>query len=80
MSKKIEVAEGNKYEDKLKELKAKLADAEKEVEAANEKVAGIRDEMQDLLKDYLEDKIVVAPVVVVEHRFPRNFWGLECWY
>lgn len=80
MTKKIEVTEGNKYDDKLKELRAKLADAEKELEAANEKVAGIKDEIQDLVEEYLEEKVVVAPVVVIEHRFPRTLWGLECWF
>lgn len=80
MSKKIEVTEGNKYEDRYKELKEKLDKAHEELDAAKEKVAGIEDELQELVEDYLDSKIIVAPVVVVEHRFPRNLWDWECWY
>lgn len=80
MSKKIEVAEGNKYEERYKELKEKLNEAHEELDAAKEKVAGVEDEIQELIEDYLNEKVVVAPVVVVEHHFPRNFWGWECWH
>lgn len=80
MSKKIEVTEGNKYEDRYKELKEKLDKAHEELDAAKEKVAGIEDELQELVEDYLDEKIIVAPVVVVEHRFPRSLWGFEVWF
>ena len=80
MTKKIEVAEGNKYEERYKELKEKLNKAHEELDAAKEKVAGLEDEIQELIEDYLNEKVVVAPVVVVEHRFPRTLWGLECWF
>lgn len=78
--KKIEVKETTDYEKRYQELKEKLSKAHEEVEAAKEKVAGIEDELQELVEDYLKEKVVVAPVVVVEHKFPRSFWGLECWF
>lgn len=78
--KKIEVKETTDYEKRYQELKEKLSKAHEEVEAAKEKVAGIEDELQELVEDYLKEKVVVALVVVVEHRFPRSFWGLECWF
>lgn len=87
MCKKIKVEEETK-EKKLRELGEKREEAKKELEAAKEKVAGIEDEMNDLLKEILLDKIVVVeqhtttvtpvPVVVIE---PRRNWpfGWDVW-
>lgn len=87
MCKKIEVEEDTK-EKKLRELGEKRKEAKKELEAAKEKVAGIEDEMEDLLKEILRDKVIIVeqhnttitpvPVVVVE---PRRNWpyGWDVW-
>lgn len=78
--KKIEVKEQTNYEKRVQELSKKLEEARKEVEAAKEKVAGIEDEIQEVFEDYLKEKVVVAPVVVVEHKFPRSFWDWDIWF
>lgn len=87
MCKKIEVEEDSK-EKQLRDLEKKRKEAKEELEAAKEKVAGIEDEMQDLLKEILRDKVIVVeqrkttitpvPVVVVE---PRRNWpyGWDVW-
>ena len=87
MCKKIKVEEDSK-EKKLRDLGEKRKEAKEELEAAKEKVAGIEDEMEDLLKEILRDKVIVVeqhkttitpvPVVVVE---PRRNWpyGWDVW-
>ena len=86
MCKKIEVEEDSK-EKQLRDLEKKRKEAKEELEAAKEKVAGIEDEMQDLLKDILNEKIVVihkevhitpAPITIIE---PRRNWpyGWDVW-
>lgn len=87
MCKKIKVEEDSK-EKQLRDLKKKRDEAKKDVEAAKEKLAGIEDEMEDLLKEILRDKVIVVeqhnttitpvPVVVVE---PRRNWpyGWDVW-
>lgn len=86
MCKKIEVEEDSK-EKQLRDLEKKRKEAKEELEAAKEKVAGIEDEMQDLIKDILNEKIVVihkevhitpVPVTVIERR--RNWpYGWDVW-
>lgn len=86
MSKKIEVEEATK-EKRLDDLKKKRKEAKEELEAAKERLAGIEDEMSDLVKEILEDKIVVVheevhitpvPVTIIE---PRRSWpyGWDIW-
>lgn len=86
MSKKIEVEEATK-EKRLDDLKKKRKEAKEELEAAKEKLAGIEDEMSDLVKEIIEDKIVVVheevhitpvPVTIIE---PRRSWpyGWDIW-
>lgn len=86
MCKKIEVEEDSK-EKQLRDLEKKRKKAKEELEAAKEKVAGIEDEMQDLLKEILEEKIVVihkeihvtpVPITIIERR--RNWpYGWDVW-
>lgn len=78
MNKKIDIVKESN-EKKLKDLKVELEKAEKELEAAKEKVAGIRDEMQEVAEEIVKEKlkngiIVVRQEVTVRPVFP--FWGM----
>lgn len=72
MTKKVTVTDGSNKEE-IKKLNA-------EIEELEQKLESIKDKRDELVRREISDKIIVTPVVVVEHRFPRTLWGLECWF
>lgn len=72
MTKKVTVTDGSNKEE-IKKLNAEIEELEQKLEA-------IKDKRDELVRREISDKIIVTPVVVVEHTFPRSFWGFEVWY
>lgn len=72
MTKKVTVTDGSNKEE-IEKLNKEICELEQKLEA-------VKDKRDELVRREISDKIIVTPVVVVEHTFPRNLWGLEVWF
>lgn len=72
MTKKVTVTDGSNKEE--------IEKLNKEIHELEQKLEAVKDKRDELVRREISDKIIVTPVVVVEHRFPRTLWGLECWF
>ena len=72
MTKKVTVTDGSNKEE--------IEKLNKEIRELEQKLEAVKDKRDELVRREISDKIIVTPVVVVEHTFPRNLWGLEVWF
>ena len=72
MTKKVTVTDGSNKEE--------IEKLNKESHELEQKLEAVKDKRDELVRREISDKIIVTPVVVVEHTFPRNLWGLEVWF
>lgn len=72
MTKKVTVTDGSNKEE--------IEKLNKEIHELEQKLEAVKDKRDELVRREISDKIIVTPVVVVEHTFPRNLWGLEVWF
>lgn len=72
MTKKVTVTDGSNKEE--------IEKLNKEIHELEQKLEAVKDKRDELVRREISDKIIVTPVIVVEHTFPRTLWGLECWF